>query len=437
LKAEDLARVTKGRLKGEKNLSVSSFEFDTREKISGALFIPLKGKRDGHDFIEDAFLKGALGTLTERPVKVPEGKFSIEVENTFLAFKRIAQFKRENFSKTLVALTGSVGKTTTKELLFHLFSDCFKTYKNKKSFNNLLGVVYTLSNLPEGTELYIQELGTNAPGEISELTAFIKPDISIVTAVEKAHTEGLKSLETILREKMSITEGVPVAIVPYPFREFSKSSETLTFGTEGDVEVTEVKFLPDKTIFSLEFYGKKLSFESPVPGYSLVNATAVAVAVALVLGVDTTNFPERLRTFHPPKMRLCIERLKSVILINDCYNANPRSMENAICVLSLQPEVKVAVLGDMAELGEISYEEHRKLGELLNKAGVTELIAFGEEIKGALETFKGRAFHFTVREKFINFISSYNFSGKAVLVKGSRKNKLEEVVKIIKQRYGS
>ncbi|TCK06252.1 UDP-N-acetylmuramoyl-tripeptide--D-alanyl-D-alanine ligase [Phorcysia thermohydrogeniphila] len=437
MKAEDLAKITEGRLRGEKNISVSSFEFDTREGVSEALFIPLKGKRDGHDFIEDAFLKGALGTLTEIPVEVPEGKFSIEVEDTFLAFKKIAQFKRENFSKTLVAVTGSVGKTTTKELLFHLFSDRFKTYKNKKSFNNMLGVVYTLSNLPRETEVYIQELGTNAPGEIGELTAFVKPDISIVTAVERAHTEGLKDFDTILKEKMSITEDVPAAVVPYAFREFSKSFETVTFGREGDVRVVDLKFFPDRTLFSLEFFGKRLSFESPIPGYSLVNAAAVAVAVALILGVDVADFPERLKSFQPPEMRLCIERLKGVVLINDAYNANPRSMENAIHVLSLQPTTKVAVLGDMAELGEISREEHRKLGELLNRAGVTELVAFGEEIGRALETFKGKSFYFTIREEFINFINNYDFSGKAVLVKGSRKNRLEEVVKIIRQRYGS
>ena len=437
MKAEDLAKITKGRLKGAKNLSVSSFEFDTRERISGALFIPLKGKRDGHDFIEDAFLKGALGTLTERPIKVPEGKFSVEVDDTFLAFKRIARFKRETFSGTLLAITGSVGKTTTKELLFHLFSDLFRTYRNKKSFNNMLGVTYTLSNLPEDTELYIQELGTNAPGEIGELTAFIKPDVSIVTAVEKAHTEKLKSFDVILSEKMSITESVPVSIVPHTFKEFSKSCETLTFGREGDVKVDEVKFLPDKTLFSLEFCGKRLSFESPIPGYSLVNGTAISVAVALVLGIEVTDFPEKLKTFQPPEMRLRLERLKGVVLINDVYNANPRSMENAVYVLSLQPGTKVAILGDMAELGEISEEEHRKLGELLNRAGVSELIAFGEEIGVSSETFNGKTFYFTIREEFINFINNYDFNGKVVLVKGSRKNRLEEVVEIIRQRYGT
>ena len=437
MKPEDLAKITKGRLRGEKNLSVSSFEFDTREEVSGALFIPLKGKRDGHDFIEDAFLKGALGTLTERLIEVPQGKFSVEVEDTFLAFKRIARFKRESFSGTLVAITGSVGKTTTKELLYHLFSDFFKTYRNKKSFNNILGVTYTLSNLPEGTELYVQELGTNAPGEIGELTAFIEPDVSIVTAVEKAHTAGLKSFDLILLEKMSITEGVSVSIVPHSLREFSKSSETLTFGTEGDVRITDVKFLPDRTLFSLEFYGNRLSFDSPVPGYSLVNATAVAVSLALLLGIDVKDFPEKLRTFRPPQMRLSIERLNGVVLINDAYNANPRSMENAIYVLSLQPMAKVAILGDMAELGEISRKEHRRLGELLNSAGVSELIAFGEEIAEAVEAFKGNSFHFTIREEFINLINNYDFSGKAVLVKGSRKNRLEEVVGIIRKRYGS
>jgi UDP-N-acetylmuramoyl-tripeptide--D-alanyl-D-alanine ligase len=431
--ARELSKLLKGRLTGSGR--INSVEFDSRMVKPGSLFVPLRGKRDGHAFIGDAFKRGAVGTLTEKPVKPPEGKFAIVVDSTLKAFETIAKHRRSAFKGKTVALTGSVGKTTTKELIHHLFSHHFATYRNIKSYNNLIGVLYTLSNLPAESNLYIQELGTNAPGEIGHLSSIVEQDIAIVTAVETAHVEGFKTFEKIVEEKMSITAKAHTAIVPHAFAGHSRCGETITFGRNGDVKLTGLAHFSSRTEFSVDCRGRKLRFTAPVPGYSLVNATLIAVALAMCLGVDASFFPEALKSFTPLEGRLRLERLKGVLLIDDTYNANPRSVENAIKVLSLQPEPRVAVLADMAELGEYSKTAHEQVAELLQRHNIQELIAFGTEIRATAERFRGTSFHFTDRNELVNFINSYSFLGKSVLVKGSRFAGLEEVCELIRKRY--
>ncbi|ADY73605.1 UDP-N-acetylmuramoylalanyl-D-glutamyl-2,6-diamin opimelate/D-alanyl-D-alanyl ligase [Desulfurobacterium thermolithotrophum DSM 11699] len=435
MRAEEVAKIVKGKLIG--NGKVNSIEFDSRNVKKGSLFVPLRGNRDGHQFIKDAFQNGASGTLSERTLPIPEGKFLIEVKNTFEAFKLLGKWKRGNFNGTTIAITGSVGKTTTKELLTHVFSKFFKTYRNVKSFNNILGLTYTLSNLPLDTELYIQELGTNRQGEIPELVEIVKPEISVVTAVEKAHTAGFKDISDIVKEKLSITEGAILSIVPIQFKEFSKSKETITFGREGDIKLLDVQLFPNKTEFLIESFGRRLQFFSPIPGLGVVNSTLIAVGLAEVFKVNIEKVSELIRTFTPPEMRLTVEQLNKVILIDDSYNANPKSMENAIKVLSLQELPKVAIIGEMLELGEESKKEHEKIGELLNHAKVETLIAYGKETESTFKVFKGKKSYFTSQEELIKFIKTFHFQGKAVLVKGSRGNRLEKIARIIRERYKS
>ncbi len=438
LSLEKLIQVTGGKLQGNPEAKrVFGFEFDSRKIDEGKVFIPLKGRRDGHRFIGDALSRGGCGTFSEIPIRTPPGKFSILVDNTFKAFKRIARFKRNSFKGTTIGITGSVGKTTTKELLNALLSPFFSTYRNIKSFNNLLGVTYTLSNIPSRAELYIQEIGTNRKGEVEELKKLITPDIAIVTAVEKAHTENFSSFEELIEEKLSITQGVPVSIVPEKFKELAKSEEVITFGRNGKIKVKELTLKSDGTEFSIEVYGKPIHFQSSIPGMAIVNATMVACAAALLLSVPLEELPPLLKSFTPPEMRMEIERVNGKVIINDSYNANPASMKNAIEVLFLQPEPRLAVIGEMLELGNLAREEHRKVGILLNEAGVETLISYGEFTKETANTFSGRSFHFTDREELISFIRNYDFFENSILIKGSRGNKLEDVYRIIKERFSS
>jgi len=439
--AESVARIIGGRLRG-KNKEVRGFSFDSREVKEGELFVPIVSKRDGHEFIEDALKRGAVGSLTQRGESAPpEGKFFIEVKDTKEAFKRIARHKREEFGGAVVGITGSVGKTTTKELLFHLFSPFLSTYKNKKSFNNELGLTYTLSNLPPNTELYIQEVGTSSKGEIGALAHLLKPQIAVITAVKPAHMEGFGSLKELLEEKLSLTQGAEVAVVPIELLNLSEAKESITFGGKGaDVELLSFKSSSGGSSFSVRAFGEKLSFKTAVPGRSVVNATLIALAVSKLLGIPLQELPELVESFKPPSGRMEIIKVGGTTIIDDSYNANPASMENAINVLKGFKEEKVAIIGQMLELGSFSEKEHKRVGELLNEAGVSLLLTVGEEARSTYEVFRGKKEHFESANELLEWLkrlSKEHLIGKAVLVKGSRSNRLEEAVKFLKEAFKS
>jgi len=429
--ARKLAEITGGELLGE-NLPISGFHFDSREIKQGEVFVPISGKRDGHQFIEGALSKGATGFLTSKQVEPPKGKFALKVSDTFNAFKKIALYRRSEFKGTVIGITGSVGKTTTKELLSHVFSLCSSVYSNVKSYNNLLGLTYTLSNLKE-TDLYVQELGTNAPGEIEELSRLLKPDVGVITALERAHLQGFGNFENLIREKFSLTRFTEISIVPTLFSHYSESPKTVTFGEKGDVTITRLERTPEGVKFEISVFKEKLELFTSVPGLSVVNASLIGGALLKVLGYSL-SFLKSVEDFRPPRMRMEIYRLPKGVLIDDSYNANPASFRNALNVLSLFNLPKVVVAGEMLELGPFSKREHRLLGEEMAKLGVDELIAFGRETAETVKAFGGKAYHFTDREEFLNFLSGYPFSGKVVLIKGSRGNRLEDAVKVVRQR---
>jgi UDP-N-acetylmuramoyl-tripeptide--D-alanyl-D-alanine ligase len=432
--ARELSVLLNGRLIGT-NANFSGFHFDSREISENSVFVPIKGKRDGHLFIEDAFKRDAAGTLTSQEIEVPEGKFAILVEDTLESFKRIARWKRKNFKGKTIAITGSVGKTTTKELVSYLLNSCgYRVHKNQKSFNNELGVTYTLSNLENTADFYVQEIGTSHPGEIPLLTSFVKPEVSIVTSVEPAHMENFKSFEELLSEKMSITENAHVGIVPHKYRNLSKARKNISFGREGDVKLTDLRESANGTEFEISAFGEKVRLFTEIPGFSVVNSSLICAALFLTLGIPLRVLKEII-SFSPPSMRMEILKFDNGVLINDSYNANPASFRNALKVLSLFPFAKVVVAGDMLELGEISEEEHRKLGQLMNHLGISELIAYGEKVKETVKAFKGKSKHFTNRKELISFIEKYPVENKAILIKGSRGNKLEEIAQIIRKRF--
>jgi len=433
MNARELSLIVDGKLIG-KSRPFSGFHFDSREIEENCVFVPIRGKRDGHQFVEDAFKNGAVGTLTSKEINVPSGKFAVLVRDTFESFKKIANWKRKNFKGKAIGITGSVGKTTTKELISYLLERSnFKVYKNCKSFNNELGVVYTLSNL-EPADFYVQEMGTNHPGEIPCLREVVRPNVSIVTSVERAHVGNFNGFEELVAEKLSVTEGAELGIVPYKYASLSKAKETVSFGEEGNVRLVSLNESFKGTEFEISVFGEKVKLFTKVPGLSVVNAALICAALLSSLGMPL-ELLEEIASFKPPSMRMEVFRFKNGVLINDSYNANPASFRNALNVLGLFPFKKVVVAGDMLELGEISEEEHENLGKLMNKLGISELIAYGRDVKKTVETFNGSSFYFTEREEFVIFVEKYPVNGKAILVKGSRGSKLEEIAEILKKRF--
>ncbi|WP_022847073.1 MULTISPECIES: UDP-N-acetylmuramoyl-tripeptide--D-alanyl-D-alanine ligase [unclassified Desulfurobacterium] len=429
MKLKEIANITGGTIKGNLNVNVERFEFDSRKVTEKTLFIPLKGNRDGHNFIDDAAKRGAAATLSEKELKpiLP----TIHVENTMEAFKKIALHKREIFSGNVIGITGSVGKTTTKELLTYVLSKFSTVHSNVESYNNLLGITHTLANLKK-CNVYIQEIGTNSPGEVATLTEMVKPHIGVVTAVEPGHLEGFKTFENLLKEKFSLIENTEVKIAP---SHLAKEKNILTFGKGGTAEIIEAHFYPEKTLFTAKINSKTVNGQVNIPGRGILNAILITLLIGNVLNIPPEEIVEIVKTFKPPKWRMEIVKLGSITLIRDYYNANPASMKNAIDVLSLYETPKVAVLGEMLELGNHSEKLHRDIGKYLSEKGIEEALFFGKNSVFYLSNFNGRGYHFNNRDEFLQFLKTFDFSGKTVLIKGSRGNKLEEVETIIRERF--
>ncbi|OMH41104.1 UDP-N-acetylmuramoyl-tripeptide--D-alanyl-D-alanine ligase [Desulfurobacterium indicum] len=426
---KEIAEITDGKIIGNKDIQVERFEFDSRKVKGNTLFIPLKGKRDGHDFIEDAFKNGAVATLTE---KVLNPHFpAIHVNDTMEAFKKIALFNRKNFRGKTIGITGSVGKTTTKELLSHVLSRKFTVHSNIESYNNLLGVIHTLANL-KPCDIYIQEIGTNSPGEVKALTKLVKPNIGIVTAVEPGHLEGFKTLENLIKEKFSLLKNTEIKIAP---SHLTKEENILTFGKGGIAEILNANFSPEETTFTAKVNNTTISGKVKVPGKGILNAVLITLIIGNILKVPYNEIIEQIETFKPPKWRMEVLKLKKVTIIKDYYNANPASMKNAIDVLSLYQNPKVAILGEMLELGNHSEKFHEEIGKYLTEKGIEEAIFFGKNSAFYLSNFNGKGYYFNNRKEFMNFLRKFNFKGKTVLIKGSRGNRLEDVENIIKERF--
>jgi UDP-N-acetylmuramoyl-tripeptide--D-alanyl-D-alanine ligase len=425
---------------------------DSRTVKLGDCFFAIAGENfDGHDYIADVFAKGAVCAVVQK--NIDEEKFSgkciIKVDDTIGALGDLARQYRRRAGYKVIAITGSVGKTTTRQITHHVLSQHFKTHQSPKSFNNNIGLPLTLLNAPKGTEIVIAELGTNHPGEIAYLTHIASPDIAVVTNVHPAHLEGFGSLDAIAKEKMSISEGISqdgVMIVNSDFKMLKdyckeKQIKFISFGksesSNSRAENIHIKGLASS--FMLD--GVKVELSMPGPG-NVDNALA-AWTICKMFGISAKDFAQAVKTVSGPVMRAEMMQIGTLTVLNDCYNANPVSMKNALEILANLDESQkrrlVFICGDMAELGEQSENLHIRLGEEIAKANVDLLITVGKLSKMAAQTAQAsskknlqiKCFEDTLSacNKLHEFVKDYDI----ILVKGSRTAKLETAVEKLKE----
>jgi UDP-N-acetylmuramoyl-tripeptide--D-alanyl-D-alanine ligase len=319
----------------------------------------------------------------------------------------------------------------------------FRVHQTAGNFNNRIGMPLTLLATPSEAEVVILELGSNEPGEIATLAAIAQPDIGVVTTVGESHLEKLGSLDGVLTEKLDLLRAVagrgtclvgddPAALVEGA-RAICPSLRVAGWGERADPALRP-EHVESHVLGGHRFHWHGESVTLALPGRHSVANAMIALAIAELLGVDAKDAVRGISSAEPGALRGEVRRIGGLTVVVDCYNANPVSMENAALVLKSFKGEKVAVIGEMLELGKESEREHKKLAKLLEEAGTGVLIAFGKETKITTESFKGKAFHFTDRKEFTNFIEKFPFEGKTVLIKGSRGNRLEEVVEIVKKR---
>lgn len=419
---------------------------DTRKLEEGCVFLALSGANfDGHDFVRAAFEKGAALAITEREVgKLP----CVVVGSTRKALLDLARYYRLKFSPVLVGVTGSVGKTTTKEMIALALSAKYKTLKNEGNLNNEIGLPLTLFRLDSDCEAAVIEMGMSHFGEIHRLSSAAQPTLSVITNIGFSHIENLGSQEGILKAKLEILDGMS-ANAPLILNaddallsQVCLDREILTYGIENETaDVRAVNLsIGETTEFDILYQGEsRHAVLNCIGRHNVLNALA-AFSVGICSGVAPEAILEKLAQYTPTGLRQRIEKRGEHTLIIDCYNASPDSMKAALSVLSqLKPENagrRVAVLADMLELGEMSPELHESVGEMAVQSGIDKLICYGNYARYIAKRADELGLHSgstTDKEMLLEYLKATLRPDDVVLFKGSRGMRLEEIIEELYQ----
>jgi len=434
-------------------MEIKGISIDSRKIKEGELFVAIKGDRfDGHDFVPDVMKKGAWGAIVDRSMLETQfGKFGglpniIPVEDTLRALQEISFLHRNKFSLPMVGITGSNGKTTTKEMTAGILKQLGPVLKNEGNLNNHIGVPLTLMQLEKDHRAAVVEMGMSAPGEIDLLARLVNPDVGVITNIGPAHLEFLGSLDRVAEAKAELlgnirSGGTAVLNADDPYFETLKnkwSGRVLSFGIErrADVNASAIRQDRDFTDFTLEAEGAQANVRLRAVGmHNIYNALAAAAAASAV-GMPLDSIKHGLDDFAPVAMRSELKVIKGRTVLADHYNANPGSVKAALeTLVTLRPGARsVAVLGDMLELGASSAEEHRAIGRIAARLGVDVLITVGTLAKHMLEGAREagmrpeRLFAAGSHAEAAARLAKASRNGDAVLIKGSRGMKMEKIL---------
>ena len=456
LTLENIARVCGGTYYGPADKlqeEVMSVITDSRKAEEGCLFVPIVGERvDAHKFIPQVMEAGALATLSERVLDNADFPY-IAVESSLQAVKDIAEFYLKQLQIPVVGITGSVGKTTTREMISTALASQKRVFQTIGNQNSQIGVPLTLSHLTAEDEIAVLEIGMSERGQIEKLTNMIRPNIAVVTMIGVSHIAQLKTQENICLEKMDIVKGLPEDGMVFlngddkflaPYRG-KLSHRTFFYGLnkECDYRAEEVRVRDGQTLF--HFYYKDGEAEKNMEvvlgtmGEHNVRNALVALGVAHQMGLDMEVAAKALSTFHGQRQQM--HTLKSCTLIDDTYNASPDSMKASISVLSSMEGVKgrrIAALADMLELGEKEREYHYEVGKFIAGTQVDEVAAYGElseEILKGIEDNNARIVvkHFETRGELQEYLLTYVHPDDVLLLKASNGMKLKEIAEAFLQ----
>jgi UDP-N-acetylmuramoyl-tripeptide--D-alanyl-D-alanine ligase len=388
LRADELAELTGARLAAPPELEIRGAEVDSRRVRPGQLFAALRGEHaDGHDYVAEAVAKGATAALVERPVPFPH----LLVPDVRQALWRFARQRRRAYPGTVIAVTGSVGKTTTKELLTALLGGPSEAFCTPGNFNTEIGVPLALFDLADSHRFAVFELGMRGPGEIRALAGLVRPQVGVVTNVSMSHVGLLGSVERVAEAKAELLGALPaggVAVLPAEDRWFPllrlfapRRVVTVASAPPADLAPDAVENLSLK---GWRFSVRGVDFALPWPGRGALAAALLAVACAEVLGQSLATSARRLAALDRAPSRLRLVSAGGMEILDDTYNASPVSVEAALDLLATRPGRKVAVLGDMFELGEEAWRYHQEVGQLAGRV-VDLLVAVGDLARAYLE----------------------------------------------------
>ena len=480
ISVREIAEAVEGKIiAGDENVKIQSVSINSREIEEGALFVPIIGEKvDAHKFISMALEAGAVATFTSREIEeyIP-GKVYIQVEDTVVALQKAAAYYRNQFSVTVIGITGSVGKTTTKEMIASTLETKYKVLKTKGNMNSQIGLPLMMFYIEEDTQIAVIEMGMSEVGEMQRLSAIARPDMAVLTNIGVSHIGQLGSQENIRKEKMNIIDEFqadsPVFVngndpLLYEMKGFSENSKSgkmpeeslfdratreklsmiqiKTYGTEGEYDfiAENVETEGNGTKFVYRTNGKKEEIRLSVLGmHNVFNAT-VALAIAEQLGIELAVAKEGLENYQPISMRGQIFENNGMKIIDDTYNASPDSMKSGISVLLELDGVtrRIAILADVLELGEVSCDCHYGVGSFIGEATsngkkIDMVLTVGKEAKAIAKGVEDKNKEiqtkcFENNGEVIKYIKEIAKSGDGILLKGSRGMHMEEVVEALK-----
>lgn len=433
-----------GRLHSGIASTVSRIVTDSRACLPGDLFVALTGERfDGNEFIGEVAGRGVSAVLAQTGKgQRPQGLSVIEVDDTLVALQKIGAAYRRSLSAKVVGITGSSGKTSTKDFAFAVLSSVFKGWCTSGNLNNHIGVPLTLLSGSASAGIAVVEMGMNHAGEIAPLAAMASPDVAIITNVGTAHIEFLGSREAIAREKGALAAAVGIggSVVLAAEDEFTPLISEMTCAQVstagigcGQVQALDVQPSEEGSRFRVVYEGQQAEFELAVPGLHMVRNAVLAVAAGLCLGVSLSDAARGLRSMTLTKGRMQLRVFNGIRFLDDTYNANPDSMKAALATLSQWPSAgrRVAVLGRMGELGRFSEEGHREVGRAAS-SGIDSLITVGSEADWISQEASRLGLedvcHYNETAEAASALRARWKPGDIVLVKGSRSARMERVI---------
>lgn len=448
---QDILNVTHGTIiYGNKDEICENFARNTKEIKEGDVYIGFKGERfDGGQFYEEALNNGAKGCIINKieglEVKNIKDKFVIQVDDTVEAVGQIAKFKRERYNIPVIAITGSVGKTSTKDIIYSVVSQKYKTLKTQGNLNNHIGMPITILGLKDHEALVV-EMGMNHLGELRKLTKIAQPTIAVITNVGTAHIGNLGSRENILKAKLEILEGLSkdgYAVINndndllHKWQEENQDFKAITYGINNQsmYVAKNIEYTDNGSKYELEQANcETMKINVPVGGEAFIYNSLAAISVGKLLNIPMEKIQEGIQKFELSKMRLDVQKVQQgYTIINDCYNANYDSMKSAIEYLkNTEGKRKIAVLGDMLELGEFSKELHEKVGKTVAENKIDILVTVGKEAKDIAKIAKNngvsQAYSYENNQDAIEKLKNILEVEDVVLIKASNSMNFKEIV---------